>query len=344
MIRMMETTSAARSSTESQRQRDLDSKLAMLDNRGRMAEKEVSVIESRRRSPVAMYFLLFALRVAGWGAQGEVGSGGGKAGRHPEAERREEQGDDGESSSEGECGELREVARRGEHGVDRRGATNHEGEWQQGAKNKSHNFTNSLQNSLHEAELKQIQVESEVKKREYEHKINELQKELLDARRELGTFQQKAFQQTSMLQQESMGKEHEMMTQMQTLELAAQSAQMNAAMLQNQITQLKQDNAELNRRLSAVKSNPTISQFGELAQRLTDLERRSGNRQEELEEVILANKESNRKEAKRLEELHAEEIEEKDRQIRFFKVQLDQLMEEFRGLGIGGGGGGAVTA
>ena len=38
-----------------------------------------------------------------------------------------------------------------------------------------------------------------------------------------------------MLQQESMGKEHEMMNQMQTLELAAQSAQMNSAMLQNQV-------------------------------------------------------------------------------------------------------------
>ena len=145
-----------------------------------------------------------------------------------------------------------------------------------------------------------------------------------------------------MLQQESMGKEHEMMNQVQALELAAQSAQMNSAMLQNQLTQLKQDNAELNRRMSAVKSNPTISQFGELAQRLTDLERRASNRQEELEEVILANKESNRKEAKRLEELHAEEMEEKNRQIRFFKAQLDELMEEVRGMGVGLGGGGGV--
>ena len=100
-----------------------------------------------------------------------------------------------------------------------------------------------------------------------------------------------------------------------------------------------------------MKSNPTISQFGDLAQRLTDLERRAGNRQEELEEVILTNKESNRKEAKRLEELHAEEMEEKNRQIRFFKAQLDELMEEVRGMGVGlggaGGGGsgsGALTA
>ena len=49
----------------------------------------------------------------------------------------------------------------------------------------------TMKSSLHEAELKQIQVEMEVKKREYMHKINELQKELLEARHELGTFQQK---------------------------------------------------------------------------------------------------------------------------------------------------------
>ena len=49
----------------------------------------------------------------------------------------------------------------------------------------------TMKSSLHEAELKQIQVEMEVKKREYEHKINELQKDLLETRQELGTFQQK---------------------------------------------------------------------------------------------------------------------------------------------------------
>ena len=47
-----------------------------------------------------------------------------------------------------------------------------------------------MKSSLHEAELKQIQVEMEVKKREYMHKINEFQKELLEARHE-PTFQQK---------------------------------------------------------------------------------------------------------------------------------------------------------
>ena len=70
---------------------------------------------------------------------------------------------------------------------------------------------------------------------------------------------------------------------------------MNSAMLQNQLTQLKQDNAELGQEDVGREEQSTISQFGDLAQRLTDLERRASNRQEELEEVILA-KESNRKE------------------------------------------------
>ncbi|GMI06756.1 hypothetical protein TrLO_g8047 [Triparma laevis f. longispina] len=307
MIRMMETSSNLRSSSDSQRQRDSDSKAGMLEGRARMAEKEAEA---------------FKVKLAAAEARLDVT----------------------QKLSEEQSRVMMEKA-----------AVRSSAEGLNNSMNMSRTQDTNLtievgttggvpppmpmKNALHEAELKQAQVEMEVKKRDYEHKINQLQKDLLEANKNLAQFQQQLFQQSNQLQQENMGKEHEYMAQAQRLELAAQSAQMNAAMLQNQVTQLKQDNAECNRRLAAVKSNPTISQFGDLAQRLTDLERRANNRTEELEEVIRSNKESNRREAGRLQQLHAEEIEEKDRQIRFFKKQLDELMEELRSYGVGVGGG-----
>ncbi|GMH65126.1 hypothetical protein TrST_g3438 [Triparma strigata] len=309
MIKMMETSSAMRSSSDSQRQRDLDSKAGMLEGRARMAEKEAEALKVKLAAAEARLDVTQKLSEEQSRVMME------KAVVRSSAE--------GLSRSQDGLGLTVEVGTPGSM-VGGGGVP-----------------PMPMKNALHEAELKQAQVEMEVKKRDYEHKINELQKELLEANRNLAQFQQQLFQQSNQMQQENLGKEHEYMAQAQRLELAAQSAQMNAAMLQNQVTQLKQDNAEANRRLAAVKSNPTISQFGDLAQRLTDLERRANNRTEELEEVIRSNKESNRREATRLQELHTEEIEEKDRQIRFFKKQLDELMEELRtyGVGVGGFGG-----
>jgi len=190
----------------------------------------------------------------------------------------------------------------------------------------------SINTALHDAEMKKMQVEMEVKKREYQAQINDLQKRLIESNSEVGKVQQKLYAQQSDLQGKGMLEKQEMMEQQQRLELAMQSAQMNAAMLKNQVDTLKQENGEINRRLSLVMSNPTISQFGDLAQRLQDLERRGASRQEELEETIRRTKENTKKEARRMAELHQEEIMEKDRQVRFMKRQLDEILGQVRKL------------
>ena len=184
----------------------------------------------------------------------------------------------------------------------------------------------SVNTALHDAEMKKLQVEMEVKKREYQSQINDLQKRLLDSNNEMGKLQEKFYAQKTEFQGKGMSEKQQMMEQQQRLELAMQSAQMNAAMLKNQADTLKQENVELNRRLSLVKSNPTITQFGDLAQRLQELERRAVGREKELEETIRRVKENTQKEARRLAELHEEEIAEKDRGVRAMKRQLDAIM------------------
>jgi hypothetical protein len=74
----------------------------------------------------------------------------------------------------------------------------------------------------------------------------------------------------------------------------------------------------------------TISKFGDISARINELERRAAERQDELQEIIKNTREQGKAESRRMQVLHEEEMEEKDKQIRYFKRELDDLMQGFK--------------
>ena len=313
MLKMMESTSMTRTSTDSQRNRDLETRLGVAEGRVKIAEREAESLKVNLAAAEARLETTVKLSEE----QSKAMTVAAVAKATLESSSRNNSAMNSPAASMDGSFTLQQQQQQQQL------------QQQMQLQMQQQQFAQppaAVNTALHDAEMRKLQVEMEVKKREYQSQINDLQKRLLDTNNEMGKLQQKFYAQQSEFQGKGMSEKQQMMEQQQRLELAMQSAQMNAAMLKNQADTLKQENAELNRRLSLVKSNPTITQFGDLAQRLQELERRAIGREEELEETIRRVKENTKKEAKRLAELHEEEIAEKDRGVRAMKRQLDAIM------------------
>jgi hypothetical protein len=81
---------------------------------------------------------------------------------------------------------------------------------------------------------------------------------VLEAQGAVNNFQQQNFRQQQVQMNENNERQHELLQQQQRLELAAQSAQMNAAMLQNQLDSTKAENLELGQRCAGHRQIPVF--------------------------------------------------------------------------------------
>jgi hypothetical protein len=300
MIAMMEKSSATRSSQDHKRERDVESKLGIMEGRCKMAEKEVERLKIELSAAEARLEVTAKLSHE----QSKV-----VAERMVlEASRQSLNASLDASHSSVNLNESAQLHH--SHGMHPQPPPP----------------PPPMNNALHDAELKQMKVEMEVKKREYEHKINDLQKQVLEAQTTINNFQQQNFLTTQQIMSDNNEQKQELMQQQQRLELAAQTAQMKSAMMQNQLDALKGENLDLSKRLSAVNNNGTISKFGDISARINELERRASDRQDELQEIIKNTREQGKAESRRLQVLHQEEMGEKDKQIRGFKRELDDML------------------
>ncbi len=305
MITMMESTGAARASSDSLRQKDAESRLGVMEGRARMAEKEVENLKVKLAASEARLEVTEKLSGEQSKALSAVNVANARVGAaeslsSPIGASQDTLGSVAMTPAASVTGASISLA------------------------------PPPMSSAIHDAEMKKMQVEMEVKKRDYEHRINDLQKQLLESQGSLSTFQGQLFQQQSEMQQKAREQETHLMQQTQRLELAAQSAQMNASMLSNQVSALKAENLELSKRLTMVRQNPAVTQFGGISQRIEELEMRGRKRESQLEEVIRTAREKTKEEARRIEALHREEIEEKESQIRYFKRELEEMMGSWR--------------
>jgi len=296
MISMLEKSNVVRSSQDHKRERDVESKLGIMEGRCRMAETEVQRLKVNLSAAEARLDVTQKLSEE----QSRAISSRGMY----EARASPERAMDGDTSMVGSMtgGESLHIMPP----------------------------PPPISSTLHEAEMKQMRVEMEVKRRENEHKINDLQKQVLEAQNTINQFQQQNWKEQQQHMNENNEEKYELMQQQQRLELAAQSAQMNAAMLKNQVDSLKGENLDLSKRLSSMSSGSNISRFGDISSRINEMERRATERQAELENIIKNTREQGKSESRRLQVLFEEELGEKDKQIRYFKRELEELIELYQ--------------
>ena len=118
----------------------------------------------------------------------------------------------------------------------------------------------------------------------------------------------------------------------QDLQSSLNSAQVQIIQLQNSLHTVQSENSALKTKISYSVSNPILTKYGDLSQKISDMEQRSDVREREIKTYIEKTRISNEAEMRRMQQLHEEEIREKEDKIRSFRYELNNLMGKIKEL------------
>jgi len=165
----------------------------------------------------------------------------------------------------------------------------------------------------------------------YELRISELQRQLVSANNSMGRFQQE-------LHARSQTEALSVTSEIGSLQIALQKVRNDLANAQNQLRAGTEENAELRRRLHIANhsevSDSHRAQYALISKQVEAMERRAEERENEVNDVVKRVRDTARQEARQMQKLHEEEIDDKNRQIRRFRGELDELIAGIRRTGI----------
>ena len=113
-------------------------------------------------------------------------------------------------------------------------------------------------------------------------------------------------------------------------------SQVKTIQLQNQVHHLQSENDNLKLQFSSAtcmaEINPVLAKYSSLSRKIAELEQRAIRREEEIQITINEIQRKTAAENQRLQDLHEEEMREKDEKIRLLRRKLDGLMKGMKAV------------